>query len=52
MYRLSLLSNAIELGVSSFALVAGPPSPVEPSVAPPATVEMMPVAALTLRTEP
>ena len=49
MYRLPLASTATPDGLLSLALVAAPVSPEKPKVPVPATVVMMPVAAVTLR---
>ena len=50
MWRLPEPSNATPTGILSLAAVAAPPSPSKPLVPDPATVEMIPVEASTLRT--
>ena len=47
--KLPAASNAMPVGWFSCALVACPPSPLEPAIPLPAKVLMMPVAVVTLR---
>src|SRR5437773_11090275 len=49
MYRLPLASSATAAGLLRLALVAAPPSPAKLGLPLPATVVMIPVAAVTLR---
>src|ERR1035441_1467067 len=49
MYRLPVESTATPVGLSNWALVAGPLSPLKPAVPFPATVVIIPFATLRIR---